>query len=124
MTTMHTHDVADRAATGDASPTRPPDWWHRDHPTFMALTGFFAGIAFLSLVPPAYVALMRWLASDETAEALFPFVTVLVAVPLGLIITERTRRFGTYMLVGMIVCAVVVTAVASVVIYVLSRGEL
>ena len=26
----------------DAGPDRQPDWWHRDHPTFTAISGFFA----------------------------------------------------------------------------------
>jgi hypothetical protein len=64
------------------------------------------------------------LVSDETAEALFPFVIVLLAVPVGLVITESTRRFGKYMLLGMALCAVVVAGVASVVIWSLARGEL
>ena len=123
MLLMSTHDVADREET-TAVPGEPtPDWWHRDHPTFSALAGFFSGIAFVSLVPAVYVALTRLVMSDTTAEAVFPFVVVLLAVPLGLVISERTRRFGRYMTLGMVVCALVVAAVASVVIYLLSRGE-
>ena len=125
MKSMGIHDVEDRAVAADRSPeTPPPDWWHRDHPTFTALAGFFSGIAFLSLVPATYVGLTRLVMSDETAEALFPFVIVLLAVPLGLVITERTRRFGKYMALGMVLSAVVVAGVASVVIYVMSRAEL
>ena len=55
---------------------------------------------------------------------MFPFVIVLLAVPVGLVITESTRRFGKYMILGMIVCAVVVVGVASVVIWALARGDL
>ncbi len=101
----------------------PLDWWHRDHPVFAALTGFFAGLAYVALVPAAYVGLLRLLVSDETAEALFPFVLVTLAVPIGLVITERTRRFGMYMLVGMVVCAVVVVGVATLVLWVLAVRE-
>ena len=42
---------------------------------------------------------------------------MLLAVPIGLVTTESTRRFGTYMILGMIVCAVVVVGVASAVIW-------
>ena len=124
MVTMGSNDVEDRAPADDVHAEPAPDWWHRDHPTFTALAGFFSGIAFLSLVPAAYVGLTRLLVEDETAEAVFPFVIVLLAVPIGLVITERTRRFGKYMILGMIVCAVVVVGVASVVIWALARGEL
>ncbi len=124
MVSMGIHDVEDRAPTDDVHTEPPPDWWHRDHPTFTALSGFFSGIAFVCLVPALYVGLSRLLMSDETAEAVFPFVIVLLAVPVGLVITETTRRFGKYMLLGMLVCAVVVVGVASVVIWALARGDL
>lgn len=116
---MTIQDVEDRPAMDQA-----PDWWHRDHPTFAALAGFFTGLVFVSLVPALYVALVGLVVSDETAEALFPFVLVTLAVPVGLVFSERTRRFGRYMLLGMVVTAVVVAGVASVVIWVLSRGDL
>ncbi len=124
MTSMGIHDVEDRTVAGEPARQQPPDWWHRDHPTFTALSGFFSGIAFLCLVPASYVALTRLLVSDETAEALFPFVIVLLAVPIGLVVTASTRRFGKYMLLGMALCALVVAGVASVVIWALARGEL
>lgn len=99
------------------------DWWHRDHPVFAALTGFFAGLAYVALVPALYVGILRSLVSDETASALFPFVLVTLAVPLGLVVTERTRRFAKYMLFGMVVCAVVVVGVATLVLWVLATRE-
>ena len=99
------------------------DWWHRDHPVFTALTGFFAGLVYVALVPAAYVGLLRLLLSDETAEALFPFVLVTLAVPIGLVITERTRRFGKYMLFGAVLCAVVVVGVATLVLWLLATRE-
>jgi 4-amino-4-deoxy-L-arabinose transferase-like glycosyltransferase len=102
---------------------RPPDWWHRDHPTFTALAGFFAGLAFVGLVPALFVGLLRLVLSDENADALFPFVLVFLAIPIGLVVTGRSRRFGTYMLLGMIVCAVVVVGVATLVLWVIARNE-
>ena len=48
--------VTDRPAAGNEQ--RPPDWWHRDHPTFTALTGFFTGLAFVALVPALFVGLL------------------------------------------------------------------
>ena len=126
MGAMGTQDLDDdvSAAPTAQTPDDPPlDWWHRDHPVFTAITGFFAGLAFLSLVPALYMWVLRLFFSDETAEALFPFVLVSLAVPIGLVITERTRRFGTYMIIGMVVCGVVVAGVTALVIYVLMMRE-
>ena len=88
---------------------RQPDWWHRDHPTFTALTGFFTGLAFV--IAGARACSSRCctlLVDDDTAEELFPFVLVTLVVPIGLVIAPRTRRFGIYMLIGMVVTALVV----------------
>ena len=45
---------AEQAVPGEQPEERQPDWWHRDHPTFTALTGFFTGLAFLILVPALF----------------------------------------------------------------------
>ena len=126
MRAMGTPEVDDQVSAAPTAPDadeQPLDWWHRDHPVFTALTGFFAGLAFISLVPALYMWLLRLFFSGETAEALFPFVLVSLAVPIGLVITERTRRFGIYMILGMVVCGIVVAGVAALVIYVLMMRE-
>jgi hypothetical protein len=96
---------------------RQPDWWHRDHPTFTALTGFFTGLAFVIVVPGLFIALLNLLFDDHTSEDLFPFVLVTLAIPLALVIAPRTRRFGLYMLIGMAVTAFVVAGVAALVLW-------
>ena len=96
---------------------RQPDWWHRDHPTFTALTGFFTGLAFVILVPGAFIAILHLLFSDDTSEDLFPFVLVTLAVPIGLMVVPRSRRFGTYMLIGTLATALVVLGVAGLVLW-------
>jgi 4-amino-4-deoxy-L-arabinose transferase-like glycosyltransferase len=98
-------------------PERQPDWWHRDHPTFTALTGFFTGLVFVILVPGLFAAVLGLLFDYNTAEDLFPFVLVAVAVPIGLVIAPRTRRFGLYMLIGMVTTAIVVGGVAGLVLW-------
>jgi hypothetical protein len=101
---------------------RQPDWWHRDHPTFTSLSGFFTGLLFVVLVPSLFIGLLHLLVDDDTAEELFPFVLVTLAVPIGLVIAPRTRRFGTYMLIGLVTTAVVVGGVAALVLwYLISR---
>jgi 4-amino-4-deoxy-L-arabinose transferase-like glycosyltransferase len=113
----HEHDVPERAETGDDP--RQPDWWHRDHPTFTALTGFFTGLGFVIVVPGLFVALLHLVVGDQTAEDLFPFVLVTLAVPIGLVVAPRTRRFGTYMLIGLVTTAVVVGGVAALVLWIM-----
>jgi hypothetical protein len=106
---------------GDAA--RQPDWWHRDHPTFTAITGFFTGLAYVIVVPGLYAAVLSWLFDDATAEDLFPFVLISLAVPIGLAVAPRTRRFGLYMLIGVVATALVVIGVSFVVLWVMLGSE-
>ena len=99
------------------APDRQPDWWHRDHPTFTSLTGFFTGLAFVIVVPGLFAAILGWIFDYNTAEDLFPLVLVTLAVPIGLVIAPRTRRFGRYMLIGMAITALVVGGVSAVVLW-------
>lgn len=98
--------------------TQPaPDWWQRDHPQAAAIAGFFAGMLFVTVVPGGFAGVLRLLFDDETAETLFPFVLIALVVPLGLVVRPGTRRFGTYMVIGMVLSALVVVSVASLVLY-------
>jgi 4-amino-4-deoxy-L-arabinose transferase-like glycosyltransferase len=107
----------------DAAPAAAPSWWHRDHPTFSALTGFFTGLAVVIVVPGAFAAVLRALFDYDTAEELFPFVLIVLAVPLVLIAIPRTRRFGRYMLLGMLATAIVVLGVAALVVWILIKTD-
>jgi hypothetical protein len=100
---------------------REPDWWHRDHPTFTALTGFFSGLVLVTLVPGAYVAGMSALFDERTAEEAFPFVLLFLAVPIGLLAFPRTRRFGKYLLLGMVATLFVVLGVGALVFWLMLR---
>jgi 4-amino-4-deoxy-L-arabinose transferase-like glycosyltransferase len=114
-------DEADleEAGTEDEAASAAPSWWHRDHPTFSALSGFFTGLLVVIVVPGAFAALLRAFFDYDTAEELFPLVLVTFAVPIGLIVAPRTRRFGRYMLLGMFATAVVVLGVAALVVWIL-----
>ena len=114
---MSTEQETEPLGPSEPSTERQPDWWHRDHPTFASLAGFFTGLAFVVLVPGSFIALLHVLVDDETAEELFPFVLVMLAVPIGLVVAPRTRRFGIYMLIGICVTAVVVGGVAALVLW-------
>lgn len=107
----------------DDATERRIDWWHRDHPTFTALTGFFTGLAFVIVVPGLFATILNLLVDYNTAEELFPFVLVMLAVPTGLLIAPRTRRFGIYMVIGMLVTLLVVASVSALVLWYMIRQD-
>ncbi|QBX54155.1 hypothetical protein EXE58_00810 [Nocardioides seonyuensis] len=102
---------------------RPFEWWHHSHPTFAALTGFFSGMLFVTAVPGGFAALLRLLFSYDRAEKLFPWVAVFLVVPIVLLARRKTRRFGQYMALGMLLTALVVGGVASLVLYFMVRAD-
>jgi hypothetical protein len=101
----------------DPGGERQPSWWHRDHPTFAALSGFFTGLVYVVVVPGLFAAVLELVVKDSTAQDLYPFVLVMLALPLILLVPHRTRRFGLYMLLGIVVTAVVVGGVAALVLW-------
>ncbi|MBF4769998.1 hypothetical protein ISU10_19675 [Nocardioides agariphilus] len=123
---MRAHAEAPGApgAPGQGESQPQPSWWHRDHPTFSALTGFFTGLAFVAVVPAVFVGLLHLLVDDETTNDLFPLVLLSLMVPLGLMGPAHTRRFGRYMLIGIVVTALVVGGVASLVVWAMMERDL
>ncbi len=120
----------DDPARADEQPTEPapeskaaPSWWHRDHPTFSALSGFFTGLLFVALVPATYVGVLSLMFDNDRVEELFPFVLVTLVVPLALVANKGTRRFGKYFLLGMVLTAVVVVGVGSLVLWYLVEHQ-
>ena len=103
----------------EESPGEQPDWWHRDHPTFAALSGFFTGLLYVLLVPALFVGILSLMFDNSRVEELFPLVLVMLVVPLLLVLAPRFRRFGTYMWIGMVTTAIVVGGVGALVLYVL-----
>jgi hypothetical protein len=104
-------------------PERQPDWWHRDHPTFTALTGFFTGLVFVILVPGLFAAILNWVFEYHTAEDLFPLVLLTLVVPIGLLASRRSRRFGVYMVIGMVSTLFVVAGVSALVLWYLFQFQ-
>lgn len=98
-------------------------WWRRDHPTFSALLGFYTGLVTVIVLPGGFAALLAALVSSERASSLYPFVLVVFAIPLVLLVPERTRRFARYMLLGMVLTALVVVLVAAVTLFFLVRAD-
>jgi hypothetical protein len=67
--------------------------------------------------------LLHLVVDDDTTDDLFPLVLVALAVPLCLMAGRRTRRFGGYMLIGMVVSALVVGGAAALVLWVMVRRD-
>ena len=119
MTTQRAPGEVPGQETGEDSPS----WWHRDHPTFNALAGFFTGMLSVMLVPGAYAGILRLMFEYDTAEELFPYILLLLVVPAVLAAVPRTRRFGTFMFIGMVLTTLVVLCVASLVLYFMVRSQ-
>jgi hypothetical protein len=96
-----------------------PSWWHRSHPTFAGVAGFFTGIVYVIVVPGIYATLLNAFLGEKTAARLFPYVLIAVLVPIGLLVPRRTRRFAQLMLVGMVATVLVVAVTAALVLWVL-----
>jgi hypothetical protein len=103
--------------TDDQVSLHQPSWWHRDHPTFASLSGFYAGLVFAIVVPGLYVGILTALFGQKRAESLFPFVLVTLVVPLLLVVNRRSRRFGWFMWLGIVSTLVVVLGVGAAVLW-------
>ncbi len=110
--------------TNGAEPGRGrPDWFHRDHPVFFPLAGFFTGMVYIIVVPGIYTAVLAALFDDQRAEELFPFGALAFVVPIALLVPRRTRRFGGYMLFGVVATLVVVVGVGATVAWILLKRD-
>jgi hypothetical protein len=94
-----------------------PNWWHRSHPTFAGVAGFFSGVVSVIVVPGVYATLLNAFLGEKTAERLFPYVLIALLVPIGLLVPRRTRRFAQLMLVGIVATVVVIGVTAAVVLW-------
>jgi hypothetical protein len=103
----------------DDEPATEPSWWHRSHPTFASLVGFFSGVGYIIVVPGIYAALLGLFLSDDSAKRLFPLVVVVLVVPVVLLFPRRTRRFAQFMLVGIVATVLVIAVTAAVVVWVM-----
>jgi hypothetical protein len=113
-------DEGAEESPGDAPEEGPePSWWHRSHPTFAGLVGFFVGVAYVIIVPGVYAALLGLLVSDATAQKLFPLVTLALVIPIVLLVPRKTRRFAQFMFLGLVSTVVVVVVTAALVIWVM-----
>ena len=123
MTTAQSDRTPEPDVGGDVDRKPPLDWWHHSHPTFAALTGFFTGMVFVTAVPGAFAGILRLAFPYDTAEKLFPLVAIALVVPIALLAKRKTRRFGIFMVIGMVLTALVVLGVTSLVLYFMVRYD-
>lgn len=114
-------EASEREPEVDPGPL--PPWWHRDHPTFYALAGFFTGLVLVIVVPSIFVGVVRLLMGAEAVEEHFPWVAAVLALPAVLLVPARTRRFGAFVLLGMLLTVVVVVSVSALSLWVMVRAE-
>lgn len=98
-----------------------PNWWHRDHPIFTPLTGFFSGLLFVLVVPGVYAGVLGSFLQPHQVRAVFPWLLVTLVVPAFLLARPHTRRFGGYFLLGMVATAIVVLGVGAFVVWMMMK---
>lgn len=117
---------ADAEEPGPAAPAEPDEgstrrgvfgWWRGSHPTFAALTGFYAGLVYIILVPGVAGAILAAVFGQDRAEQLFPWVGLTLVVPLALLFPRKTRRFAEFVWLGIISTLIVVVGVAALVLW-------
>ncbi len=93
-----------------------------DTPMALSLGGFLAGCGYVVVVPGVMVSVGHALWPEYAGPGLTFTALVTLGVPLGLLVPARTRRFGTFMLVGLAVTLLVVAALVGVVWMLLNSG--
>lgn len=111
----------DSETEDEGEPPAEPSWWHRSHPTFAGLMGFFTGVAYVIIVPGIYATLLGALLPEKAAQRLFPLIAVALVVPIGMLVARKTRRFAEFMLLGVVSTALVIALTATLVIWVMVK---
>ncbi|CAN5262628.1 MAG: hypothetical protein ACSLEW_05985 [Nocardioides sp.] len=109
------------ASSGSTQRVVKPSWWHRGHPVFTPLAGFFTGLVFILVLPTTFAYVLRFFLPDDAAGGAYWVVLLTFLIPVGLMFSPRTRRFGRFMWLGIVLTAVVVICVAGVVVWWITR---
>ncbi|MDO9457993.1 hypothetical protein [Nocardioides sp.] len=109
----------------DGDSTVHPRFWHRDHPVFTPLSGFFTGVLLVVVVLGLLGAILEVVGYDVSAHPWVFLVAlgVLLALNLVLVVVGSTRRFARYMLFGILTTPTVVFLVASLTFWLLLNAD-
>ena len=88
-----------------------------------SLGGFFGGAAWLVVLPMLLMSVVHPMAPDHDSVILLVAGVTTFAVPLVMLVPDRTHRFAAFMLAGMAVTVIVVTAVVSAFVMLVASGQ-
>jgi hypothetical protein len=88
-----------------------------------SLVGFFGGAAWLVAAPLLLLSLVHPMAPDHDSVSVLAAGVATFAIPLAMLGSDRTHRFAAFMLAGMAVTVIVVTAVLSVFVMLVASGR-
>jgi hypothetical protein len=121
----HAADPSTAADEGsDASDVQEPRFWHRDHPVFTPLAGFFTGVASVVVVLGLLGAILDLVLGYDVSAHPWIFLValgVLLTIDLALVVAPGTRRFARYLLFGILTTPAVVLAAATFTTWLLLR---
>jgi len=103
-----------------------PSFWHRSHPIFLPLSGFFTGTVLVVLVLGGLGLILKALFGVDLSEHPGPFLVAILSlfvINVVLLVAPTTRRFARYMLFGLLVTPVVVGAVGAVTLFLLISND-
>ena len=89
----------------------------------LSLGGFFGGVAWLVVAPVLLLVLVHPMAPDHDSVSVLVAGVATFAVPLVMLVPDRTHRFAAFMLAGMAVTVIVVTAVVSAFVMLVASGQ-
>ena len=119
-------DPGTDAGTHAGSDVDRPVARRRDHPVFAPLAGFFTGAVLVVFLGGLLGVILDLVLDYDVGEHLWILlvaVAVLLVVTVVLISWPRTRRFGRYMLLGVIATPAVIAAVAALTFWLLLRND-
>jgi hypothetical protein len=119
-------DGGRKSSTGKRARTMAPSFWHRAHPVFTPLAGFFTGTLLVVLVLGILGLVLKWLFGVDLSEHPGPFLIAILSlfvINVVLLVAPGTRRFARYMLFGLLATPVVVGSVAALTLFLLIRND-
>ena len=119
-------DVGKKSNEGKRAPSVAPSFWHRAHPVFTPLAGFFTGTLLVVLVLGILGLVLKWLFGVDLSEHPGPFLIAILSlfvINVVLLVAPGTRRFARYMLFGLLATPVVVGGVAALTLFLLIRND-